>query len=154
MGGRIQNPTTPNQLDDVFLDQLYLIASFRGQMTDWLKWQINLNANVPPTAANGAAAPAYPSVGVQDLIVKIEPHPLFNLWVGRMLVAVDRSNLSGPWFLNYYLYPGFFGNRAGPPIGLKSGPNGRDDGVTLWGQVAGGVVKYFLGAFNLDSRAT
>lgn len=153
LGGRLQNPSTPNKLDDVFLDQLYLIVSFRGQMTDWLKWQINLNANVPPTAANGAPPPAYASVGVQDLIVKIEPHPLANLWVGRMLEAVDRANLSGPWFLNYYLYQGFFGNRAGPPIGLKSGPNGRDDGATLWGQVGGGQFKYFLGAFNLDSRS-
>jgi len=152
LGTRLQNPSQPNELNHVFMDQLYLIVSFRGQMTDWLKWQINLNANVPPTAANGAAPPAYASVGVQDLIAKIEPHPLLNLWVGRMLVAVDRANLSGPWFLNYYLYQGFFGNRAGPPIGLKTGPNGRDNGTTLWGQVGGGQVKYYLGAFNLDAR--
>jgi hypothetical protein len=153
LGGRIQNPTTPNELNDFFLDQLYLIVSFRGQMTDWLKWQINLNADVPPNVSNVQAQPSYPSVGIQDLIAKIEPHPLFNLWVGRMLVAVDRSNLSGPWFLNYWLYTGFFGNRAGPPIGLKTGRNGRDNGVTAWGQVGGGKFKYFLSAFNLDSRS-
>jgi hypothetical protein len=154
MGARLQNPSTPNKLDDGFMDQLYLIASFKGEATDWLKWQINLNANVPPTPANGAAPPAYASVGVQDLIVKIEPHPLINLWAGRMLVAVDRANLSGPWFLNYYLYQGFFGNRPGAPIGLKTGANGRDNGATLWGTVAGGHFKYYLGAFNLDSRVT
>jgi hypothetical protein len=152
LGGRLQNPSSPNELNDAFLDQLYLILSFRGQMTDWLKWQINVNGNVPPTQANGQPPLAYPSLGIQDLIVKIEPSPFFNLWVGRMLVPVDRSNLSGPWFLNYWLYTGFFGNRAGPPIGLKSGPNGRDDGVTVWGQVGGGRFKYYLGAFNLDSR--
>ena len=148
----MQNPSAPNQLNDFFLDQLYLIVAFRGQMADWLKWQINLNANVPPTVPNGVAPPAYPSVGIQDLIAKVEPHPFFNLWMGRMLVAVDRSNLSGPWFLNYWLYTGFFGNRPGPPIGLKTGPNGRDDGVTAWGQFGGGKFKYFLAAFNLDSR--
>lgn len=153
IGGRLQNPSAPDRLDDAFMDQVYVIVSSRGQFTDWLKWQINLNANVPPTQVNGAAPPSYPSVGVQDLIAKIEPHPLLNVWVGRMLVAVDRSNLSGPWFINFWLYPGFFGNRAGPPIGLKTGQNGRDQGVTLWGQVAAGRFKYYLGAFNLDAHA-
>jgi hypothetical protein len=150
LGGRVQNPTEPDKLDDFYMDQLYMIVSSRGQMTDWLKWQINLNALVPAT---GSTTP-YASVGIQDLIVKIEPHPLLNLWVGRMLVPVDRDNLSGPWFLNYYTYTGFLGNRAGPPIGPKSGPNGRDNGVNLWGQIAGGQAKYYLGAYNLDSRTS
>jgi hypothetical protein len=154
IGGRVQNPSAPDRLNDFYLDQVYVIVSSRGQMTDWLKWQINLNANVPATQVNGAAPLSYPSVGVQDLIAKIEPTPFFNVWVGRMLVAVDRSNLSGPWFINFWLYPGFFGNRAGPPIGLKSGPNGRDQGVTAWGQIGGGMFKYYLAAFNLDARAS
>jgi hypothetical protein len=151
IGGRLQNPVRQDNLDDVYLDQLYLIVTSYGQVTDWLKWQINLNGNVPPT---GSTTP-YPSIGIQDLIVKIEPHDLFNLWVGRMLVPVDRDNLSGPWFINYWTYPGFFGGFGGappPPIGLKTGPNGRDDGATIWGRIGQGQVKYYLGAYNLDSR--
>lgn len=151
MGGRLQNPAHFDKLDDFYLDQLYVIVTSYGQVTDWLKWQINLNGNVPPT---GSTTP-YPSIGIQDLIVKIEPSEFFRLWVGRHLVAVDRDNLSGPWFINYYTYPGFLGgfNAAPPaPIGLKSGPNGRDDGATIWGMFGHGQVKYYVGAFNLDPR--
>jgi hypothetical protein len=155
MGGRVQNPTNLNQLDDFYLDLLYLIVTANGRVNDWLKWQINLNALVPPTPPVGMPPPAYASVGIQDLVVKIEPHPLFNLWAGRMLVPVDRDNLSGPWFINYWTFSGFLGGTGGAPpapFGAKSGPNGRDDGVNLWGQVNQGQFKYYLGAYNLDSR--
>jgi hypothetical protein len=71
-----------------------------------------------------------------------------------MLVPADRSNLSGPWFINYFQYPGFLRVRsANPPIGLKSGSNGRDNGATIWGHVGGGALKYYLGAYNLDAQA-
>jgi hypothetical protein len=158
VGGRIQNPSDPNSLNDFWLNELYVIAAFRGQFTDWLKWQVNLNGNIPPPGNNmtfpSVSTPpaAYPSIGIQDLIVKVEAHDLFNVWAGRMLVPVDRTNLSGPWFINYWLYPGFFGNRPGAPIGPKVSQNGRDNGVTAWGQVNKGVFKYYLGAFNLDNR--
>jgi hypothetical protein len=155
MGGRAQNPQSLDKLNDFYMDMLYLIATFNGRMNDWLKWQINLNALVPPTSAVGSPPPSYPSVGVQDLVVKIEPCPFFNVWVGRMLVPMDRDNLSGPWFINYWTYTGFLGGNGGAPpapIGAKTGPNGRDDGVNVWGQVNKGQFKYYLGAYNLDSR--
>lgn len=153
LGGRIQNPSARNSLNDVWMDEIYLILTANGRITPWFKWQFNLNANNPPTQPNGVAPLSYASVGIQDLIVKLELDPLFNIWVGRMLVPGDRSNLSGPWFINYFLYPGFLRVRsAPPPIGLKSGPNGRDNGVTAWGQVAGGAFKYYLGAYNLDAQ--
>jgi hypothetical protein len=158
VGGRIQNPSDPNSLNDFWLNELYLIAAFRGQFNDWLKWQINLNGNIPAPGNNMtfpsvSAPPAnYPSIGIQDLIVKVEAHELFNVWAGRMLVPVDRTNLSGPWFINYWLYPGFFGNRPGAPIGPKVSQNGRDNGITAWGQVNKGKFKYYLGAFNLDNH--
>src|SRR6185369_9551443 len=126
-----------------------------GRVTDWMKWQINLNALVPPPSPVGMPPPPYASVGIQDLIVKIEPHPLFNIWIGRMLVAVDRDNLSGPWFINYWTFTGFLGGTGGappPPLGAKTGPNGRGDGINIWGQVQGGKVKYYLGLYQLDAR--
>jgi hypothetical protein len=154
LGGRIQNPSSRNSLNDVWMDEIYLILTANGRITPWFKWQFNLNANNPPTQPNGVAPLSYASVGIQDLIVKLELDPLFNIWVGRMLVPADRSNLSGPWFINYFLYPGFLRVRsAPPPIGIKSGANGRDNGVTAWGQVAGGAFKYYLGAYNLDAQS-
>jgi hypothetical protein len=155
LGGRIQNPTpsSRNDLNDFWMDEVYLILTANGRVTDWFKWQFNLNANAPPTQPNGMPPLPYPSVGIQDLIAKLELHPLFNVWIGRMLVPVDRSNLSGPWFINYFLYPGFLRVRnAPPPIGIKTGPNGRDQGVNFWGQVNGGKFKYYLGAYNLDAQ--
>jgi hypothetical protein len=158
VGGRFQNPSTPNELNDFWLNELYLIAAFRGQFTDWLKWQINLNGNVPAPGTNmtfpsiSTPAASYPSIGIQDLIVRIEPHELFNVWAGRMIVPFDRANLSGPWFINYWTFPGFFGNRPGAPVGPKTNQNGRDAGVTVWGQINKGMLKYYLGAFNLDNR--
>ena len=56
-----------------------------------------------------------PQVGLQDLIVKFEPHDLFNVWAGKMLLPLDRANLSGPWFINFWLLRGIFprSRRAG-----------------------------------------
>jgi hypothetical protein len=150
LGGRVQNPSEPNKLDDFWQDSLAVTVSFRGQINDWFKWQIGLNGVVAPTAAGPSS---YPSIGIQDLIGKIEPHPLFNLWVGRMLVVVDRDTLSGPWFINYWTYTGFLGNRPGAPIGPKTGQYSRDNGVNLWGQINKGQFKYYLGAYGLESRA-
>ena len=68
----------------------------------------------------------------------------------------DRANLSGPWFINYWMMRGVFPRIAGvvpPPYGIKSGPFGRDQGVTAWGQVGGGEFKYFAGAYELDNQS-
>jgi len=153
LGGRIQNPQSRNQLNDFWMDEVYVILSANGRITPWFKWQFNLNADNPATQPNGAPPLTYASVGIQDLIFKFEPHPMFNVWFGRMLVPGDRSNLSGPSFINYFLYPGFLRVRnVPPPIGLKTGRNGRDQGATFWGVAAGGSFKYYLGAYNLDGQ--
>jgi hypothetical protein len=149
VAGRVQNPEQPDHLDQFVMDQLYLVTTLYGPVTDWLRWHIGLSANAPLT---GSTSPPV-NVGVLDFIVKIEPHPLFNLWVGRMGMAVDRDVRSGPWFINYWTFTGYLGNRPGPPIGVKTGLGGRDNGATLWGQVPGGKLRYFLGAFHLDSRS-
>jgi hypothetical protein len=157
VGGRAQNPSTYNEINDFFMDQLYVIAALRGQITRWLRWQINLNANhyTPPGDQATDAELVYATAGVQDLIVRIEPHDLFNVWVGRMLVPLDRANISGPWFINYWLFRGVFPGRLGntpPPLGIKSGLFGRDEGVMVWGQVGGGKFKYFVAALDLDGQ--
>jgi hypothetical protein len=65
-----------------------------------------------------------------------------------MLVPSDRSNFSGVWFASPWYYPGLYVPFA-PPVGPRQGPNGRNDGVTLWGQAEGGMFKYYASAFNL-----
>jgi len=89
-------------------------------------------------------------VSVLDAIGQIEFDPAFNVWLGRMLVPSDRANFSGFWFAAPWSYPGFY--VAGPPTGPRQGPYGRNDGVTLWGQAAGGLFKYYAGAYDLQNN--
>jgi hypothetical protein len=93
------------------------------------------------------------SVGLLDGIIQIEPSDFFNIWMGRMLVPVDRSNFSGYWFAAPWYYPGF-GFADGQVAAPQEGPFGRNDGVTLWGQLGGGVVKYYAGMFDLYNVET
>jgi len=88
------------------------------------------------------------SAGLLDGIVQIEPSDYFNIWAGRMLVPVDRQNFSGSWFAAPWYYPGFGFADGQVPVPAQ-GPFGRNDGITIWGQVAGGVFKYYAGMFDL-----
>jgi hypothetical protein len=125
---------------------------FSNQMRKAVAWTANLVATYGPGSIDGQAqsgadggtpGAASGRVGILDLIAQFEPDEAFNVWVGRMLVPSDRSNFSGPWFMAPWTYPGAFGT------GPKEGPFGRNDGVTVWGQVNGGLFKYYAGAFNL-----
>jgi hypothetical protein len=158
IGGRVQNPSQVNQLNDAFMDTLYLVAAVHGHFTSWFKWQASLAAThyVPPTDITLDAELVIPQAALQDLIVKLEPHDLFNVWVGKMLLPLDRANLSGPWFINYWMMRGVFprnGALAPAPYGVKSGPFGRDQGITVWGQAAGGKFKYYAGTYGLDNQS-
>ena len=95
VGYRIQNPSEVEKLNDVFMDQLYLVLAARGQFTPWLKWQASLAANhyTAPGSVTLDAELTYPNAGLQDLIVKFEPHDSFNVWAGKMILPIDRANL-------------------------------------------------------------
>jgi hypothetical protein len=78
--------------------------------------------------------------------------PELQIWAGRMLVPSDRSNFSGPWFMSAWNFPGFYPG-AGAPVGPVQGLFGRNDGITVWGDIMKGKFKYFVGAFDLDQPA-
>lgn len=75
-----------------------------------------------------------------DAYVQYEPMPEFNVWLGRMLPAVDRYNLDGPYYLNVFdfpfvqMYPAIFA--------------GRDNGVQVWGKLMSDKLVYAAGAFT------
>ncbi len=79
------------------------------------------------------------SVQVIDAIAQFEPMPEFNIWFGRMLPPSDRSNLDGPYYLLAWDYP--------LVSQYPSYAVGRDDGVTVWGNLSKKVV-YSVGAFE------
>lgn len=83
-------------------------------------------------------------VEVIDSIVRFEPSPAFNVWMGRMLTPADRIEMNGPYYAlswNQYTVPLFPSDQGG-----EAGRLGRDEGITVWGSV--GRFQYAIGAFD------
>jgi hypothetical protein len=128
-----------DELDDVFSTADFQIHT-SGKVYKAVSFTANFVATYNPDIQGSA--------GLLDGIIQIEPSDFFNVWLGRMLVPVDRSNFSGAWFAAPWYYPGF-GFADGQVTAPRQGPFGRNDGVTLWGQVEGGLLKYYAGAYDL-----
>ena len=113
----------------------YIYGSFHEKIA----FEANLEAwaGVPGAAAD---------VHILDAVFKIQLHDLLQIWVGRFLPPADRSDLSGPFFLNSWLYP----LEMGYPPSITAG---RDNGFAVWGQAFKGMLKYQVGLFNLDGGA-
>jgi hypothetical protein len=144
--GRIGNyvqGADPTKLDDLSQDaEVDVLLS--GQIHKYVGWQADFVGYFGPDQSGTAQ--------ILDLIGKLELHKSFNLWVGRMLVPSDRSNFSGPWFMAPWNYPGVYPT-LGAPAGPRQGAFGRNDGATVWGEFGGGLLKYYLGAFDLRNKA-
>jgi hypothetical protein len=147
LGTHLQSFKNPKKLDKLTQDgELDLLIN--AEIIDMVGLTGNLVGEFGPgpmgDSING-------SVSVLDLIARFDFDDAFHFWAGRMLVPSDRTNFSGPWFIAPWFYPGVF-VRLAPPVGPKQGPNGRNDGATVWGQVAGGTFKYYAGIYDLYSK--
>jgi hypothetical protein len=145
---RIQNPNDQESFGDQFIDQLYAESRFNGQVHDKVAWQANFNVSGRSTDS-GSVGNSF-EVRAMDLIAQFNFHDYFNLWAGRLLVPVNRSNLSGPWFMSPWYYPGVVNIGGGAGFFPKTKENGRDVGATAWGQFGDGLFKYYAGVFDLD----
>lgn len=139
VGGELSNGAA---LDDASVNGLFAF-NFSGQVHPYIKFMASLIAEF----GSGVVE----KVGLLDGSIQFELAPVFNVWVGRMIVPADRSHFSGPWFMAPWNYPGLV------PSGLlaapRSGAFGRGNGVTVWGQYAGGIFKYYLSATDLHDRS-
>ena len=81
---------------------------------------------------------------ILDAVLKFQLTDNVHLWMGRFLPPSDRSNLSGPFFINAWNFP--FAQFGFPNIF-----QGRDDGASLWGEYGGGVFKWQVGLFEGES---
>jgi hypothetical protein len=81
------------------------------------------------------------SLRVLDAYIGFEFNDYFNIWLGRHLPPQDRANGYGPFYALPYTYPLTVSNY--PQI-----ENGRDNGVTLWGKLAGGKLVWAGGAYE------
>ena len=126
------------------LDDIYSTADIQIHTSGKVYGAVSFTANFVATYNPDIQG----SAGLLDGIVQIEPSDFFNVWLGRMLVPVDRANFSGAWFAAPWYYPGFGFADGQVPVPAQ-GPFGRNDGITVWGQFGGGVFKYYAGLFDL-----
>jgi hypothetical protein len=160
----LQNASNPKKLDGIGMGG-EVEVHFSNRMRKWAAWTANFAAtygasdggSYNPDHAPPGSAGITGALEVMDLIAQFEPTPEFNVWVGRMLVASDRSNFSGPYFMAPWIYPLKLGpqefSTAYAIVGPKEGPFGRNDGATIWGQFAGGMFKYYAGMYNVFDAA-
>jgi len=119
-------PNGNDRSNEFELESIRLYIS--GQIHEYIKFTFNTERN-----GNG-------EIRVLDGIAQFEFNDFVNVWMGRHLPPSDRSNLSGPYYLGTWNFPF-----------VQQYPNifaGRDDGVSLWGQVNGGMFKYQVGAYQ------
>jgi hypothetical protein len=161
-GGRIQGSNSKD-LDGEQWDTIYGELHAGGKIHKYVTLTLNINAG-QSTANAGLSSPGAGSspgiglagvVGIEDAILGLEFADEFHIWLGQMLVPVDRANYGGPFFMIPWTYPGFISAGGHLTIGAPAeGPNGRNGGVTAWGDVAGGKFKYAVGAFQTGDLDT
>jgi hypothetical protein len=147
VGFRLQDPDQPKKMSELHLDPYgydsTVEARFHGTAFDHFAWVANFNAVV-----NSGTLAAPGSVGIMDLVAEYKLVDEFQVWSGRLLVPSDRSNFAGPFFMSPWNYPGFYFPGA-PPLGPKDFANGRDVGITVWGNALEDKLKYYGGAYGL-----
>ncbi|MCH2202665.1 MAG: OprO/OprP family phosphate-selective porin [Fuerstiella sp.] len=114
---------------------------FNGQGHDRIGFEFNTDIN---GAQWNADTPVNGEMRVLDAILKFKLSDNTHFWMGRMLPPSDRSNLSGPYYLNAWNFP--FAQFGYPNIF-----QGRDDGAALWGEQGGGAFKWQIGAYEGES---
>ncbi len=151
VGSRFQKPGDPNSLGDWHMDTAYVELHAGGKVHKNVGVTLNLNANMLSWDSGGVPS-AGSLVALEDAIISFDFYDEFHLWAGHLLVPVDRSNASGPFFMIPWNYPGFFsGAFVGAPY---EGPSGRNNGAVVWGDIAGGKFSYFAGAFDNGNVTT
>ena len=111
---------------------------FEGKMGDKLTANLNTDIN----NAQGLSDPD--EVRILDAVIDYKIFDTVSIKFGRFLPPTDRSNLSGPFFLNAWEFPFVqFAN------GYYDIFQGRDDGVALYGDRGEDVqVKWSVGLFE------
>jgi len=121
---------------DFNLDNVRLYVSSSGH--DVITLEFNMDINNAQGFGTGAEAG---EARVLDAIAKFKLSDAVNIWIGRMLPPSDRSNLSGPYYLNAWTFPWV-------QFGYHNIFQGRDDGILAHGKLKEGRFEYAIGAFE------
>jgi hypothetical protein len=134
-GARFQG-ANPKIIGGVKMDTVYGELHAGGKIHKMVSLTLNLNAN----GLNGTA-------GIEDAILGFDFADPFHIWVGQLLVPVDRPNYGGPFFAIPWNYPGFLTVGANTVVAAPAeGPYGRNAGGSIWGDISG--FHYAAGAFQ------
>jgi hypothetical protein len=154
----------PDKIGQPSVDEIYVEPRFSGKVLDFVGWTANfaVYGSTPTTVLNGPPAPPEgPPVVFEmramDLVAQLDFMDEFHVWGGRMLTPTDRSNFSGPWFISPWDYPGVYSVPGPTGAFAYVGPRGteeigREVGTVVWGDIAKGKFKYYLGAMDLDNQ--
>lgn len=134
----IQGESDPEKLDDIGFESNFAEVNFSGQ--------IHRHARVITNVyADGLSG----NVRILDALVGFDFADEAHLWVGQLLIPVDRANKAGPFFSIPWNF--FAGNFAVGATRLfitpLEGTFGRGTGGVFWGDLLEGKLKYLLGAF-------
>ncbi|MES1164346.1 MAG: hypothetical protein ABUR63_01205 [Verrucomicrobiota bacterium] len=156
IGGLFQNGSNPKKVDDFRLDNAYVELHVGGKIHKKVGVTLNLNSNLVNFGGASPTATPTPSalnqlgnaVQIMDAIIQFDLEDELHIWAGHLLVPVDRSNASGPFFMIPWNYPGFFTGPTGPVGAPKEGPSGRNNGLVVWGDIMAGKLTYLAGVFD------
>jgi hypothetical protein len=138
-GGIFQGASDQSKINDWHMDNAYVELHTGGKVTKKVGVTLDLNANML-----NFSSPAASAVAIEDAIISFDFMDEFHLWAGHLLVPVDRANACGPFFMIPWNYPGFFAGVSAP----KEGPNGRNNGAVVWGDIATAKLTYLAGVFD------
>lgn len=109
--------------------RLYLGASLNKNIKGMFNTEKDANGNIK----------------VMDMVAEFQVTPEVNIWAGQLLSPSDRVNMAGPYYSLGGGYAGVVASRYGANGGIVAG---RDDGVTVWGNLLDSKLGYSFGAFQ------
>jgi hypothetical protein len=157
VGGKFQG-ADPKKVNDWKMDNAYVELHAGGKVHKNVGVTLNLVSNMQSlfNAPGNDPTEGGSYVAVEDAIISFDFMDEFHVWAGHLLVPVDRSNASGPFFMLPWNYPGFFTaqpNGTGVAAPLE-GPFGRNNGTVVWGDIKGGKLTYLAGVFDNANLAS
>jgi hypothetical protein len=120
------------------IDNLRLF--FTGKVTSVIGFELSTDISGAGNKGFTESVDLPDTIHLLDADIRFEFNDYVNIWAGRFRPPSDRTNLSGPFFINAWDLP--FVSKY-PSIFL-----GRDDGAAYWGQLGGGLLKWQVGVFD------
>ena len=140
------------------MDTAYVELHAGGKITKNVGVTLNLNGNISSFGnsklAVATGADAQTAVGsfvaVEDAIISFDFIDEFHLWAGHLLVPVDRTNASGPFFMIPWNFPG--APRASRR--RKKDPRAATTEPSSGATSQGGKLTYLAGVFDNGNVAS